>query len=63
MNFDLILIVMSKRCQKHAKKKTKKVVYSFPRNLKELGYHINEEGKLRTLEGMFVILVYERSRT
>jgi len=31
--------------------------------LKELGYHINEEGKLRTLEGMFVILVYERSRT
>ncbi|RIA95330.1 Arb2 domain-containing protein [Glomus cerebriforme] len=33
------------------KKKTKKTAYEFPRNLKELGYCIDGEGKLKTLGG------------
>ncbi|CAG8491071.1 358_t:CDS:10, partial [Funneliformis caledonium] len=35
------------------KKKTKKIVNTYSRDLKELGYFIDEEGRLRTLEGKF----------
>jgi hypothetical protein len=34
------------------KKKVKKEVHVFPRDMKELGYCIDENGQLKTLEGI-----------